>query len=60
MAFREDDSRMRQGNSAKNMALIRHLVLNLLNQETDYGKGKKAQPLKAGWDDEYLLKILSS
>lgn len=60
VAFKEDDSRMRQGHSAENMALIRHLVLNLLNKETEYGRGKKAQRLKAAWDDEYLLKILSS
>lgn len=60
VAFKEDDSRMRQGHSAENMALIRHLVLNLLNKETEYERGKKAQRLKAAWDDEYLLKILSS
>ncbi|MBF2056302.1 MAG: transposase [Cyanobacterium sp. T60_A2020_053] len=60
VALREDHSRIRQGNSAENMALIRHLALNLLNKEKEYGRGKKAQPLKAGWDERYLLKILSS
>ncbi|MBF2058557.1 MAG: ISAs1 family transposase [Cyanobacterium sp. T60_A2020_053] len=41
VALREDHSRIRQGNSAENMALIRHLALNLLNKEKEYGRGKK-------------------
>jgi hypothetical protein len=42
------------------MALIRHLALNLLSQETESGRGNKAQRMNARWDDEYLLKTLSS
>ncbi|MGI0482456.1 ISAs1 family transposase, partial [Geminocystis sp. CENA526] len=60
VAFKEDSSRIRNGNSAENISLIRHLALNLLNRETEYKRGKKAQRLRAGWDEKYLLKILSS
>jgi len=60
VAFNEDDSRISCGHSAENMALIRHIALNLLSRETNCQVGKKAKRLKAGWDNDYLLKILST
>jgi len=30
IAFREDDSRVRMGHASENMAVIRHMALNLL------------------------------
>ena len=59
MAFREDESRVRQGYAAENLAVLRHLCLNLLKQETSAKVGVKAKRLKAGWDMSYLLKVLS-
>lgn len=59
MAFREDESRVRQGYAAENLAILRHLCLNLLKQETTAKVGIKAKRLKAGWDMNYLLKVLS-
>ena len=59
VGFREDESRIRKENSSENMAIIRHIALNLLNQEKSNRRGKKAKRLKAGWDNDYLLKILS-
>lgn len=59
VGFREDESRIRKENSSENMAIIRHIALNLLNQEKSNRRGKKAKRLKAGWDNNYLLKILS-
>jgi len=34
LAFREDESRARTGESARNMAVLRHLALNLLRRES--------------------------
>jgi predicted transposase YbfD/YdcC len=60
IAFREDESRVRQGHADQNLALLRRFALNLLRQETTAKMGVKAKRLKAGWDDAYLLKILAS
>lgn len=59
VGFREDQSRATQGHCAENLAVIRHLALNLLSQEKSAKGGTQAKRLKAGWDDRYLTKILS-
>jgi predicted transposase YbfD/YdcC len=59
IAFREDESRVRKGNSAQNLAILRHIALNLLRQEKSAKCGVKAKRLKAGWSEAYLLEVLS-
>lgn len=56
--FYEDDSRIRKDNSPENMAIVRHIALNLLNQEKTSKVGIKAKRHRAGWDNDYLLKVL--
>jgi predicted transposase YbfD/YdcC len=58
VVFREDDSRIRKGHAPQNLAVIRHIALNLLRQETTLKRGIKAKRLRAGWDHDYLFKIL--
>ncbi|MCB0156365.1 MAG: ISAs1 family transposase [Anaerolineae bacterium] len=59
VAFREDDCRVRQGHAPENLAILRHIALNLLKQEQTAKVGIRNKRLKAGWDNDYLLKVLS-
>lgn len=59
IAFREDESRVRQGHADQNLAVLRRLALHLLRQEPTAKMGTKAKRLKAGWDHAYLLTILA-
>ena len=60
VVFREDDCRIRKGNGAQNFAVLRHIALNLLRQENSAKDSIRAKRLKAGWDHDYLLKVLFS
>lgn len=60
VAFDEDQSRIRSGHAPENMTLIRKIALNLLTRESSVKVGKKAKRLKAGWDNDYLLKVLNA
>lgn len=59
IAFREDNSRVRKDHGAQNLATLRHIALNLLKQETTAKIGVKNKRLKAGWSEEYLLRVLA-
>jgi predicted transposase YbfD/YdcC len=58
IAFREDESRVRKAHAPRNLALLRRLALNLLKQETSLKVGFKANRLRAGWDEPYLLQAI--
>lgn len=58
IGFREDECRVREEKSAENLATLRHIGLNLLKQEKSCKLGIKSKRKKAGWDENYLLKVL--
>jgi len=60
IAFREDHSRARQGYAAENLAVIRHIALNLLKLDKTKKVGIKSKRLAAGWDEAYLLHLVAS
>ncbi len=55
--FKEDQSRLRRGHGAQNMALIRRLAFNLVRA----GRGKrsiKTARKAAGWDPKFLASLI--
>jgi len=60
VAFDEDRCRVRQGNAAKNMSLLRRIALNLLKNHKSIKVGIKTKRLRAGWDEQYLLNVLTT
>jgi len=58
VVFREDDCRVRAGNAAQNLALVRKLALSMLSREKSCKRGMKVKRFKAALDLQYLLKIL--
>jgi predicted transposase YbfD/YdcC len=59
VAMGEDGNRARKGESAQNLALMRTLALNVWRQEHSFKGGIAAKQKRAGWEHDYLLKILS-
>ncbi len=59
LAFDEDRSRVRKDHGAENMAVLRHIALNLLKLEKTCKRGMKGKRLLAGWNQDYLLKVLA-
>jgi sRNA-binding carbon storage regulator CsrA len=59
VSFREDESRIRKGNAPENFAVLRHIALNMIKKEKSRKKSVKSKRLRAGWDNDYLLKVLA-
>ncbi|RPJ23564.1 MAG: ISAs1 family transposase [Planctomycetaceae bacterium] len=58
VVFREDEARLRSGHAAQNMAVVRHMALNILKR--DPSNGSLAQKrYRAALDDAFLLTLLS-
>jgi predicted transposase YbfD/YdcC len=58
IGFREDANQVREAKSAENLATLRHIGINLLKQEKSCKRGIEGKRKKAGWDENYLLKVL--
>ncbi|HUV66487.1 MAG TPA: ISAs1 family transposase [Sedimentisphaerales bacterium] len=58
VTFREDDSRIRKGHADANFGILRRAALALLKNEPTAKVGIKNKRLNAGWDDDYLQKVL--
>ena len=58
VSFNEDACRVRRGNSAANLSLMRHQSLNLLRKETTYKRSIKSKMQHCQRNDAYMLKVL--
>jgi predicted transposase YbfD/YdcC len=59
VAFSEDASRKRNKNAAQNFSIILKIALNLLKNEKSDRQGIAGKRLRAGWDENYLMKVLN-
>ena len=58
IAFDDDANTAKAEHAQANLITLRHLALNQLNRETSLNTSIKAKRLRAGWDNDYLLKVL--
>jgi predicted transposase YbfD/YdcC len=58
VGFQEDSSKGCQGHSAENLAVMRHIGVNLLSQEKTAKVGIENKRLTAGWNNHYLETVL--
>ena len=56
--FGEDQCRVRTGHADANLATLRRLALNLLKRETTKKRGIRGKQKNAGWNHQYLLRLL--
>ncbi|MFZ5469343.1 MAG: ISAs1 family transposase [Myxococcota bacterium] len=54
VAFDENHSRVREDNAPENMAMLRHMALNLLKADTVVKRGVQTRKRMADWDARYL------
>lgn len=59
VVFKEDQSRIRDRNSAQNFSALRRLAINMVKRETSTKRSIRQRRIMAGWNMEYLEKILS-
>jgi len=60
VSFREDDSRIRKGNAPENIAIMRHMALNLLQKSKGKRDSIKQLRKASGWDNALLLRVLGN
>jgi len=59
VAMDEDHNRVHKDQAPENLAVLRHMALNLLKQEKTAKGGVHAKQLQAAWNNDYLCKILA-
>jgi len=60
VSFHEDANCTRTDYAPQNLAVLRHIALNLLHQERSTRDSMKVKRLKAAWDTDYLLNLLAN
>jgi predicted transposase YbfD/YdcC len=59
VTFREDASRVRERNAARNLALLRKIALNLARADTSLKASPKGKRKYAGWDDGFMATLIA-
>jgi predicted transposase YbfD/YdcC len=59
VTFREDASRVRERNAARNLALLRKIALNLARADATLKASLKGRRKYAGWDDGFMATLMA-
>ena len=57
VVFNDDLARLRSGHGPANMAIVKHVAINLLTQAKP-ATSLKNRRKKAGWNQDYLEKVI--
>ena len=60
VTFNEDHCRVRAGNSPRNLALLRRMALNALNQEKSIKRSLRQKMKRAAMNNDYMMTVLQS
>jgi predicted transposase YbfD/YdcC len=58
VVMNEDQDRSRLGNGPHNLAVLRHMALNVMQKDGDKGS-LRGKIKRAGWDEAYLSRLLA-
>ena len=58
VVLNEDQDRTRMGNGPHNLAVLRHMALNIMQKDTSKGS-LRGKFMRAGWDDRYMTQLLA-
>jgi predicted transposase YbfD/YdcC len=58
VVLNEDQDRSRLGNGPHNLAVLRHMALNVMQKDTEKGS-LRGKIKRAGWDEAYLARMLT-
>jgi predicted transposase YbfD/YdcC len=58
VSFNEDQNRTRKGHGAENYSRLNRIALNLIKREKTCKGSIKTRRLLAGWDHDYLLRLM--
>jgi len=59
VGFREDASRVRERNAARNLALLRRIALNLARADSTLKASLKGKRKYAGWDNAFMATLIA-
>ena len=59
VGFREDASRIRERNAARNLGLLRKIALNLARADATVKASLKGKRKYAGWDDAFMATLIA-
>ena len=60
VTFAEDACRVRSAHAPQNLALLRRVALNALNQEQSFRRSTRQNSNRAAMDNDYMLKVLAA